>query len=385
MKLLVVTDTATGRQIGQTLPVPDAASVGQIRVGKAVLAEPGIARTPDGIGAINVAPARTATTLLVGTGPADAQTFTVPSSVDAFTIQFRPSATPPVAPEVAKRQGWSLLLEDQFDGPLDLDPWTIYDQSTYGSGNNELAALLARNVFTENGVLVIQAKREDVTVEGKPYHFTSGFVSTREVGRYFPGYLYVEARARPPHGQGVWPAFWLRHRKGATSPDGAEFDPFELFHIADIDRARGTFHAAGSKVKEATAPLEKPTLTPGWHRFFGWIEPASGGARVVAGVDDTIGLDVTLTDPKHLKWLTTADRLHTWDLALNLAIGGDWVGDPDGPLGNCARREYRKSGTMRAGLPPERAGRLGEVAPANFSPPLRYEIDYVRVWGPTGA
>ena len=32
-------------------------------------------------------------------------------------------------------------------------------------------------------------------------------------------------------------------------------------------------------------------------------------------------------------WLGAADPDETWDLAVNLAVGGRWVGDPDGTLG----------------------------------------------------
>lgn len=74
-------------------------------------------------------------------------------------------------------EGWELVWHDEFDGEtLDPDSWTL-DQGASGWGNNEWQHYTDRleNVRIENGVLIIEAHRED-------YHasdYTSARLKTR--------------------------------------------------------------------------------------------------------------------------------------------------------------------------------------------------------------
>src|SRR3546814_10043578 len=111
--------------------------------------------------------------------------------------------------------------------------------------------------------------------------------------------------AKVPHAQGMWPAFWLRHRNGAGV---AEVDIMEYFHSQVPGRTTGTLHLDGRhNISKRSIPFEAPTATPGWHTWAVEIEP------VAAGVQFTFLLDGT---PYHSSTDTQHHRSeeHTSDL-----------------------------------------------------------------------
>ena len=70
-----------------------------------------------------------------------------------------------------------------------------------------------------------------------------------------------EMRARLPHGQGIWPAFWLRHRNGAGT---AEVDVMEYFHSTMPGQTTATLHLDGRKnLSKKSQFFETPTDDPG--------------------------------------------------------------------------------------------------------------------------
>ncbi|MCU1499139.1 MAG: hypothetical protein JWM47_3092, partial [Acidimicrobiales bacterium] len=127
------------------------------------------------------------------------------------------------------KAGWTLVGGDEFnDTTVDPTKWKKY-HNTYGDGNHEMACLTPGNVTEASGTLNITSKKEQLTCpSGAVRQYSSGFVGSREVGRYYPMFARFEMRAKLPHAQGIWPAFWLRHRDGG-SPQ-AEVDIMESFH-----------------------------------------------------------------------------------------------------------------------------------------------------------
>jgi hypothetical protein len=261
---------------------------------------------------------------------------------------------PGPTPTDNSEMGW----RDDFDAALADDRWEVY-HNTYGDGNNELACLQPDNVTTGTGELIITAKQEQVTCpNGSVRAFTSGFIGSTDVGRYYPLYGRFEMRARLPHGQGLWPAFWLRHREGAAR---AEVDVVEMFHSQFPGVATQTLHLGAEQWKRNTW-LEAPsTDLGGWHRFAVELSPASEGAVMVQFSID--GKSTLRHRIPATAGLTGGDEAHTWDMAVNLAVGGDWVGEPDGVLGElpnigrCARDHSAEIGSCpvdgirRANLP----------------------------------
>jgi len=255
---------------------------------------------------------------------------------------------------------------DEFDGStLDTSMWTPYF-NTYGDGNNEMACLTPNNVAVSGGTLKITARRETVTCpKGDVRKFTSGFIGTRETGHYFARYGHFEMRARLPHGFGLWPAFWLRHRNGAGT---AEVDIMEYFHANNPGETTATLHLDGrSNLSKKVVPFEQPTATPGWHVWAVDILPDPAGVKFSFSLDGKAYH--SYVDTQH-KW-SSADPNATWDIAVNMAVGGNWTGDPDAPLGYLGELNRCSQG----GTPPNNC-RTDGIRRAEF--PATYEVDYVR-------
>ncbi|MGN6694742.1 MAG: hypothetical protein ACTHN0_11255, partial [Aquihabitans sp.] len=85
----------------------------------------------------------------------------------------------------------------------------------------------------------------------------------------------------------------------------------------------------------------------------------------------------TFLDTKHA-W-ASADANSTWDIALNLAVGGRWTGSPDGTLGYLEQLDRCSiSGTAPGGCTSTGIRRVNWASAASST----YEIDYVRVYTP---
>jgi beta-glucanase (GH16 family) len=97
-----------------------------------------------------------------------------------------------------------LVWEENFDGEtLNGKFWNI-DMGNgcpiCGWGNNERQLYNDKNVRVENGNLIITAKRN-----GDMY--TSGRINSKSKKEF--KYGRMEARAKLPMGQGLWPTFWM--------------------------------------------------------------------------------------------------------------------------------------------------------------------------------
>jgi Glycosyl hydrolases family 16 len=282
-----------------------------------------------------------------------------------------PAPEPIVAPSrVTNPAGMVLVFSDDFDGSsLNTGIWAVYN-NTYGDGNHELACLTPNNVTVSGGLLQITAKRETVTCpNGSVRKFTSGFVTTRDTKTYFPRYGRYEIRGKLPHGQGLWPAFWLRHRDGAST---AEVDIMEYFHSQVPGESTQTLHLDGvSNVTKKTSEFEANEASPGWHTWAVDIKPAANGAVTFSFLTDGV-VDLTYTDTR-ANWAKLYSGQPLFDIAINMAVGGDWAGNPDDPLGwlsnlnRCAQGGTGPNNCKADGI--QRA-----VFPSTFL------VDYVRVW-----
>lgn len=98
-----------------------------------------------------------------------------------------------------------LLWSDEFDGTsLDTSVWNFElgdgCPALCGWGNNERQFYTKSNHRLEDGKLIITARRD-----------SSGYTSTRITTKGKREFQYgrIEARAKLPVGEGVWPAFWM--------------------------------------------------------------------------------------------------------------------------------------------------------------------------------
>lgn len=235
---------------------------------------------------------------------------------------------------------WTQVLSEEFDGDrLDRDLWSTCYWWGHGGctnlSNNELQWYRDGNITVADGVLTLEAREYDVDTPEGEYNYISGLINT---GRYADEdqdafnltYGYVEVRARVPRGKGLWPAIWLLPSDHESKP---EIDIMEVLgHAPDV-------------------------LEMHYHHRLADQDMSFGSDRIVSDMSadwNVFGLEWT---PDAIIWFFNGEEVWRFTdrrlisnepmyLILNLAVGGDWPGDPDEDT------EF----------------------------PARFDIDYVRVW-----
>lgn len=218
----------------------------------------------------------------------------------------------PVFGQSTNLSGWDRGWVDLFNGSsIDTDRWEVADREF--SPNNELQYYHPDQVSVGNGQLTITASNQGRG--SQPY--SSGLVRTWQEHRYGRW----EVRADLPFGQGMWPAIWLLPRDLGTAPwpTGGEIDIME--NVGD-----NTFFVKGSY---------HYNWTPG--------TPITSNADYITGEDFAAGMHnyAVEWDPDQLRFYVDDNLYHTVDnpiqpqeqpmsLIINLAVGGDWPGSPDG-------------------------------------------------------
>lgn len=218
----------------------------------------------------------------------------------------------------------NLVMEDNFDvdGTLNSAYWT-YDIGRGGNGwgNNELQYYTDRsdNVSVQNGKLIITAQKEDY--EGASY--TSARIKTQ--GLVEQKYGRFEARMRLPSGQGMWPAFWMLGNdiNSVGWPECGEIDIME-YRGQEPTIIHGSIHGPGYSAGQAVTKaydLDNDRFDTGFHVFgIEW-----GPEYINYYVDDILYNQITPDDVDG-KWVFD----HPFFIVINLAVGGNYVGSPDG-------------------------------------------------------
>ena len=226
---------------------------------------------------------------------------------------------------VYSQKTWKLVWSDEFDytGLPDSSKW-VYDVGTgsNGWGNNELEYYPDRrieNASVGNGRLVINARKE--YYEGKNY--TSARIKTEGISSWMYG--KIEARIRLPYGQGTWPAFWMLgdniHSVGW--PACGELDIMEMNGGTGKDNTtHGTAHwdDNGHQSSGSSKTLPSGIYADKFHAFsIEWDQ-----WYIKWFVDGTLIHELSITSESmnafHRKFF----------IILNLAVGGNWPGNPDG-------------------------------------------------------
>jgi beta-glucanase (GH16 family) len=243
-------------------------------------------------------------------------------------------AQTPVAPlprPAAPSGPWKLVWSDEFNSPDGSSPdpakW-ICDIGGKGWGNNELESYTNRpqNVSIHHGMLVIQALKESYTgPDNVKRDYTSARLKTK--GRFSQTYGRFEARIKIPYGQGMWPAFWMLGNDIAQGgwPGCGEIDIMENIG-REPGTVHGTIHGPGySGGKGIGAPYALPNgrrFADDFHLYAVEWQPG----RIEFFVDDLLYFGLTSARrPAGTKWVYD----HPFFLILNLAVGGDWPGNPD--------------------------------------------------------
>jgi beta-glucanase (GH16 family) len=224
--------------------------------------------------------------------------------------------------------GWTLVWNDEFDGAADQKPDPAYwvpETGGNGWGNNELEFYTDRpeNASLDGkGSLVITARSE--TYMGRNY--TSARLKTQ--AKFEHTYGRFEARIQIPAGQGIWPAFWMLGNDigSASWPTCGEIDIMENIG-KEPTKVHGTIHGPGYSGGNALgAPFmlaSNARFADAYHVFA--VEWEASAIRFY--VDGNLYETRTPADlPKGAKWVYD----HPFFILLNVAVGGQWPGNPDG-------------------------------------------------------
>lgn len=216
----------------------------------------------------------------------------------------------------ANSQNWGLVWSDEFNGStIDQSSWK-FETGAGGWGNNELEYYTSRkeNALLHNGNLLIIAKKE--AYNGSTY--TSARMKTQGLRNWTYG--KIEARIQLPQTKGIWPAFWMLGESidKVSWPQCGEIDIME--HINKATVTNGTIH---------------------WDNN----GHAQYGGETACNVD-SYHVYAIEWDQQVIKW--TLDGKKYWDanisngingtsefhqpffILLNMAVGGNWPGNPDG-------------------------------------------------------
>jgi len=216
----------------------------------------------------------------------------------------------------SQAQYTNLIWSDEFtDATINKKNWVLETGNNNGWGNNELEYYTNRpeNASTTNGNLLIIAKKE--SYGGKNY--TSARLKTQGLQNFTYG--KIEARIKAPVGQGIWPAFWMLGQNigQAGWPKCGEIDILE--HISNEKDLVGTMHWDNNG-----------------HVQFGKSTPCNVAQYHVYGIEwDSKSIKWMLDGNKYLEGniannINSTDEFHLpFFILLNLAVGGNWPGNPD--------------------------------------------------------
>ena len=259
-----------------------------------------------------------------------------------------------------EKDGWKLVWNDEFDvdGRPDAKKW---DYERGFVRNYEMQWYAPENAFVRDGKLVIEARPADFPCpayrEGnknwrnsrEKVQWTSASLITK--GKYTFQYGRLEVRARIPVCMGAWPAIWLLGTEHPWPANG-EIDVLEYYQHKGVPTILANACWAGDTEEDAEwdssyTPLSHFTeRDPAWaKRFHVWC----------------------------MDWDKDFIRLYLDDELLNeidlkRTINGKSRGTGINPF------HYQQYLLLNLALDT----RVKELTPADF--PMRYEVDYVRVY-----
>lgn len=222
-----------------------------------------------------------------------------------------------------------LTFAQEFDGKAGTAPdrkvWSR-DTGGGGYGNNELQSYTEgnKNAFHDGkGSLIIEARKEKTTGED---NITRDYSSARlkTNASFSQAYGKFEARLKMPKGKGIWPAFWMMGDNIAKVgwPNCGELDIME-FLGHETQKLHGTVHGPGySGGGGISGSLDTGLdLSADFHVYGMEWEPE----EIRFTFDGKVYQTVRPNDIGSNDW--AYDHPHFF--ILNLAVGGNWPGNPN--------------------------------------------------------
>jgi beta-glucanase (GH16 family) len=225
----------------------------------------------------------------------------------------------------------AVTFADEFDGPagspVNGSRWLTETGDNVNNHERQFYTSSTSNAALDGqGHLVITARRENPGNFQCWYgrcEFTSARLNTS--GRFTQTYGHFESRMKIPRGQGMWPAFWmLGNNIGSVGwPQSGEIDIMENIG-RQPNTVFGTIHGpgySGAGGIGATFSIGSP-FADAFHVFA--IDWAPN--RITWSVDGTVYETRTPADLGGRQWVFDPPFF----ILLNLAVGGDFPGNPDG-------------------------------------------------------
>lgn len=225
-------------------------------------------------------------------------------------------------------EGWNIVWQDEFDkDSLDLTKWSR-EIGGHGWGNNELQFYTDSdsNSYVENGNLILKAQ---VVPQGIGSSKGLRYYSSARLRTFGKGdwkYGRIEVKAKVASGQGIWPAIWMLPTDWLFGgwPSSGEIDIME--HVGyDLGVVHGSVHTEAYNHK---------------------INTQRSSARKIANVDTEFHVYSIIWDKDKISFFVDdvqyflfendqQGNYKTWPfdqrfhLLINIAVGGDWPGNPD--------------------------------------------------------
>lgn len=216
--------------------------------------------------------------------------------------------------------GYSLVWNDEFEGTQLSSDWT-YEIGTgsNGWGNNELQYYTSDNTTVADGVLIIEARKENVGGQ----NYTSSRIVTQ--GKQSFQYGRIDIRAVLPEGQGLWPALWML---------GSNFSSVGWPYCGEID----IMEMVGGNGRENTVHG-----TVHWDNAGSYASYGDSFTLTSGSFQEEFHVFSIIWDQTAIKWYVDDQLYNTIDITpaelsefqndfffiFNVAIGGNWPGDPN--------------------------------------------------------
>lgn len=267
----------------------------------------------------------------------------------------------PASLTAAQQEKWKLVWHDEFsrNGRIDTTKWT-YEEGFVR--NDEPQWYQRNNVYCLNGKLILEARRErkpnpTYNPDGKYYgqqrqfiEATSGSVQTRGLKEFQYGRIVV--RARIPVGLGSWPAIWTLGSCKVPWPSCGEVDIMEFYRIDNDPKILANAAWGGDT----------------------WELPHWNTKRIPFS-------HFTAKDPH---W---AEKFHIWRMdwdehAMKIYLDNELLNNIpidstiNGQLAGAGINPFRNPHFILLDM----ALRPSDGKVANFPLPMKYEIDYVRIY-----
>ena len=215
---------------------------------------------------------------------------------------------------------YSLVWSDEFSGSsLDTSIWNIEQRDAVQ--NNELEAYTNGNVYVQDGLLHLVAKRQNWGNK----HYTSGRINSRGKKTFLYGKF--EARMKMPAGKGFWPAFWLLPNDFNDWPAHGEIDIMEVLGN-DLHTLHGTIHCGtqGHDIHGGAGFGGKTSMSQAYDADFHVYTVEWAPGKITWSVDGNVYFSAVPSQTSPY-WPFVGNKFY---IIFNLAVGGNWPGAPDG-------------------------------------------------------